>query len=94
MATVKFKKMSRARHSSRKNKQPYHDPDDSYFRKHFPQLVRKHGGKWIVLAKGKLIGIGKRDKIRGLILKAQASYPDSTPFIAPIPTKDELECVL
>lgn len=94
MATVKLKKMSRAWHSSSKNEQPYHDADDYYFRKHFPQLVREHGGKWIVLVKGKLIGIGKRDKLRTLVLKAQASHPDSTPFIAPIPTKDELECVL
>lgn len=79
MATVKQKKT---------------DPDDLYFRKHFPRLVREHGGQWIVLAEGKLIGIGKKDKIPGLILKAQDSYPNSTPFIAPIPTEDELECVL
>ncbi len=94
MAAVKFKKLSRARINSRKNRQPSRDPDDLYFRKHFSQLVRDHGGKWIVLVEGNLIGIRKKDKIRSLVSKAKARYPDSTLFIAPIPTKDELECVL
>ena len=71
-----------------------HDADDLYFRKHFSHLVRKHGGEWIVLSAGKLIGIGKKDEVSGLVCKARVNYPKSTPFIAPIPTKDEIECVL
>jgi len=70
------------------------DADDSYFRKHFAYLVRKHGGEWIVLSAGKLIGIGKKDEVSGLVSKARVNYPKSIPFIAPIPTKDEIECVL
>ena len=94
MANVKQKKTSRTRYGPSRNQGFYPDPDDYYFRRHFARLVREHGGKWIVLAEGKLIGIGKKDKIPGLVLKAQASYPKSAPFMAPIPTKEELECVL
>jgi len=94
MATERQKKTSRARHGFSRNKDFYPDPDNSYFREHFAWLVREHGGKWIVLARGKLIGIGKKDKIPALVQKAQATYPDTTPLIAPIPTKEELECVL
>ena len=94
MATMKQKKTSRNRYGPSRNQGFSPDPDDYYFRKHFARLVREHGGKWIVLAEGKLIGIGKKDKVPKLFLKAQTSYPTSTPFIAPIPTKEELECVL
>ena len=58
------------------------------------EQIRAHGGEWIVLAKGNLIGIGKKDKLNELVLRARSKYPDGIPFIAPIPTKDELECVL
>lgn len=87
MATAKQKKTSR-------NKRLYPDPDDHYFRKHFARLVRQYGGQWIVLAEGKLIGIGTKRDISVLLRKAQTSYPNSIPFIAPIPSKEELECVL
>jgi type I restriction-modification system DNA methylase subunit len=94
MAASRQKSTGRARNATGRNALSYRDQDDHYFRKHFARLVREHGGKWVVLANGKLIGIGKKNKIRGLVLKAQENYPDSTPFIAPIPTQEELECVL
>ena len=52
------------------------------------------GGKWIVLVQGHLVGISHRAKLAGLIAKARAQYPACTPFIAPIPTRDEIECIL
>ncbi|HEY3303822.1 MAG TPA: DUF5678 domain-containing protein [Candidatus Binatia bacterium] len=73
---------------------PYSDPDDRYFKKHFGQLVREHGGKWIVLADGELIGIAEKKQIAKLVEKAQSNHPNAAPFIAPIPTKEDLECVL
>lgn len=94
MKTANSKKTKRTRPRSRNVLRVFHDADDWYFRKHFSHLVRQHGGEWIVLAAGKLIGIGKKDKVRGLVGKARGIYPKSTPFIAPIPTKDEIECVL
>ena len=84
--------MQKARKNGRKR--IYSDPDDRYFRKHFNRLVRENGGQWIVLAEGKLVGIGKKKKLPGLIQKIHLNYPKATPFVAPIPTKEELECVL
>jgi hypothetical protein len=74
--------------------EPYSDPDDRYFKTHFAQLVRDHGGEWIVVAEGKLVGMGRKRNIRSLIRKAKSKHPDAIPLIAPIPTKEELECVL
>jgi hypothetical protein len=92
--TANPNKTKRTRLRPKRNLQVVRDADDSYFRKHFAHLVRKHGGEWIVLSAGKLIGIGKKDAVSGLVSKARVNYPKSTPFIAPIPTKDEIECVL
>jgi hypothetical protein len=84
----------RRKKRSYSDQEPYSDPDDSYFKTHFAKLVRQHGGEWIVLVGGKLVGIGKKKNIRSLVRKARSQHPDATPFIAPIPTKEELECVL
>ena len=70
------------------------DLDHAYFRKNFPRLVREHGGEWVVLARGKLIGTAKRDKLARLVAKARVAYPGIIPFIAPLPTRAEIECVL
>ena len=70
------------------------DLNHSYFTKHFASLVRKHGGKWIILSEGKLIGIGGREDIPALMQKAREASPTTPPFLAPIPTPEELECVL
>ena len=43
------------------------DQNDRYFQKHFARLVGKHGGKWIVLAEGELIGIGEQTEVPALI---------------------------
>ncbi len=71
-----------------------HDANHRYFTIHFASLVRKHGGKWIVLAEGKLIGIGGSADIPALMEKARAAAPSTIPFLAPIPTPEDLECVL
>ena len=70
------------------------DLNDRYFQRHFARLVGEHGGKWVVLVGGELIGVGKRKEVARLIQKARTMYPDSTPFASPIPTREELECVL
>jgi hypothetical protein len=69
------------------------DLNDRYFTTHFSSLVSKHGGKWLVLSEGKPIGIGGRDDIPTLMKKARAT-PPTTPFLAPIPKPEELECAL
>jgi hypothetical protein len=73
---------------------PHVDADDRYFKTHLAQLVRERGGEWIVLAEGNLVGIGKKERVQRLIQKARSKYPHATPFAAPIPTKEDLECVL
>jgi cell cycle sensor histidine kinase DivJ len=57
-------------------------------------LVEKHGGNWIVLVEGKLIGISKPKDVGKLIQQAKAKHPHSLPFASPIPTREELECLL
>lgn len=94
MATGKEKTMAPAQAKAAEQAPLYADADHGYFRKHLSRLVRERGGEWIVLAEGNLIGIGKKGNIPSLILKAQSKYPHATPFIAPIPTKEDLECVL
>ncbi len=70
------------------------DPNDRYFHRHFAGLVEKHGGNWIVLVEGKLIGISKPKDVGKLIQQAKAKHPHSLPFASPIPTREELECLL
>ena len=94
MVRTNPKKTKSAAYGSRPGQRSYRDVDHAYFRKNFSRLVREHGGEWIVLAKGNLIGIGKKNKLNDLILRARSKYPDGIPFIAPIPTKEEIECVL
>lgn len=70
------------------------DLDDTYFQRHFARLVDKHGGKWVVLAEGRLIGIGEGGDVARLIRKARKKFPRSIPFASPIPSREDLECLL
>lgn len=79
---------------TRKRPKASHDLNDRYFRKHFARLVEEHGGKWIILAEGELIGIGGRKDVSKLIQRAKQKYPHSVPFASPIPAPHELECLL
>jgi len=47
-----------------------------------------------VLVEGKLIGISKPKDVGKLILQAKEKHPHSVPFASPIPTREELECLL
>jgi len=72
----------------------YSDPNDECFRRHFAELVEQHGGKWVVIAGGEIIGVGPEERVRAMSQKARKAHPDDTPLLAPIPTVDEIECVL
>jgi hypothetical protein len=52
----KKKKTPRAQIEFNRQKRAYPGPNHDYFRRNFATLVRKHGGKWIVLANGSLSG--------------------------------------
>jgi len=70
------------------------DPNDRYFNTHFARLVKEHGGEWIVLVDGKLIGIGREKDLGKLMAKARRTHPRSMPFAAPIPARQDLQCLL
>ncbi len=72
----------------------YHEPNDTYFTKHLQKLVKAHGGKWVVIAGGRLIGVASEAELKKLTALARKRYPKDIPLIAPIPRKEELECIL
>lgn len=94
MTRGKQRSAERSHPKAARDKARYADPDHRYFSKHLGRLVRERPGEWIVLAEGNLIGIAKKESIRSLIREARSRYPRSIPFIAPIPAKEDLECVL
>ena len=65
--------------------QYYHDPNHDYFSSHFEELVTKHGGKWVVLAKGELIAICEGSEIHHWLDNARSKFPNEIPFASPIP---------
>lgn len=72
----------------------YHEPNDTYFRKHLSKWVKAYGGKWVVIAGGSLIGVAHEEELKKLTALARKRYPKDIPLIAPIPRKEELECIL
>ena len=71
-----------------------HNKNDAYFSAHFEELVNKHGGEWVVIAKGKKVAIGHKYELHEMLKKAREKYPDAIPLAAPIPRKEELQCIL
>jgi hypothetical protein len=84
--SISIKEAERMRH--------YYEPNDAYFRKHLQKLVKTHGGKWVVIAGGSLIGVSDETKLKKLTALARKRYPKDIPLVAPIPRKEELECIL
>ena len=72
----------------------YHDPNHACFTKHLQRLVKAHGGKWVVIAGGSLIGVASEAELKQLTALARKRHPKDIPLIAPIPRKEELECIL
>jgi hypothetical protein len=72
----------------------YENKNDAYFAKHFEELVNDHGGKWIVLVNGEKIAICSKYELSKILEKARKQFPNQTPFAAPIPRKEELQCIL
>jgi len=70
------------------------DPNHACFTKHLQKLVKTHGGKWVVIAGGTLIGVASEAELKGLTAVARKRYPKDVPLISPIPRKEEIECIL
>lgn len=72
----------------------YHEPNDAYFKKHLQAFVKNHGGEWVIIAGGQLIGFTRKENISSLMKKATEMFPDDIPLLSPIPREEELECIL
>jgi len=72
----------------------YSDPNDSYFKEHLTEFVKEHGGEWVIISGGQLIGFARKDNISRLMKKAKKMFPDDIPLLSPIPREEELECIL
>ncbi|MEW6102943.1 MAG: hypothetical protein AB1630_03855 [bacterium] len=72
----------------------YKDLNDEYFTSHFEELVKNHGGEWIVIAKGKKMGIGPKHEVREMFKMAKEKFPGEVCLISPIPKEEEIECIL
>jgi len=72
----------------------YHEPNDAYFTKHLGKLIKAHGGKWAVIAGWRLIGVGHEEDLKNLTTLARKRFPKDIPLVAPIPRKEDLECIL
>lgn len=70
------------------------DPDHEYLAKHFTALIRRYGGKWIVVVKGRKFAIISKGKVGAAVKKARKQYPGEVPLISAIPTREQLQCIL
>ena len=77
-----------------KVKRFFSDPNDECFRKHFAELVEQNDGEWVVIAGGEIVGIGPEEQVSEMSRQARELHPDDTPLLAPIPTADDIECIL
>jgi len=79
-------------HSQRSEKTQYDNPNDAYFGSHFEELVDNYGGKWIVMAEGEVVAICEGHEMPHYA--DQIRKRGITPFAAPIPRPEEIECLL
>jgi len=64
------------------------------FTKHFNRLVARSGGQWVVIVDGRIAQIGPKSRLPRMVKQATARHPDAIPLVAPIPTDQDLQCIL
>ena len=64
------------------------------FTKQFNRLVTQAGGQWVVIAGGQVVRTGPKQTLKRMIKEAKARHPGDTPLVAPIPTDQDLQCIL
>ena len=72
----------------------YRDVNDRYFNKHLGSLVSRHGGQWIVIVDGRKFGLSPKNRVRSLLARAKKRYPRETILVTPIPTSEDIHCIL
>jgi len=60
--------------------------------KHFEELVDRYGGKYIAVAKEKVVATG--DSPTEVEKKAKSLYPDEKVSVLHVPEKEALSCIL
>lgn len=70
------------------------DRDDEYLRKNFSELIKKHGGKWIVIVNGEKFAVVSKVRLADAMREVRKKYPRTPPLVSPIPTTHELQCIL
>lgn len=71
----------------------FRNPNDEYFRRHLGWFVKSHGGEWVVIAGGQLMGFACKGNISKMVKKARKQFPDDTPLLSSIPRKEELDYI-
>lgn len=65
-----------------------------YFRRHFGDLVKKHGGRMVVISGGRLVGSCGPDRSKDLarmVDHVRKARPNEVPFVSPVPSRRELQ---
>ena len=72
----------------------YRNRNDLYLRKNLKKLMAHHGGEWIVISGGQPIGIGPKRSLKRYFKIAREKNPRGTPLVSPIPTREQVHCIL
>ena len=64
------------------------------FTRNFNRLVTRAAGQWVVIAGGQIVQIGPKRTLKRMVERVKAQHPDETPLVAPIPTDQDLQCIL
>lgn len=72
----------------------YRSPNDTYFQKNLSRLIKRHGGKWVVVAKGRAVAVCAKKDLKRFFDLAKKRYPGEIPLVSPIPTREEIHCIL
>ena len=71
----------------------YSNPNDECLGDRLSDFVKSHGGKWVVIAGGKVIGFADKEGLSRVVKRARKRFPGDTPLISPIPREEELEWI-
>ena len=65
---------------------------NTWYAKHFEELVEKYGGKAIAVVDEEIISVEDTEKKANEV--ARNKYPHKVPFVAYVPKVEEVECLL
>jgi len=65
---------------------------DNWLTEHFEELVDHYGGQVVAVVEGEVVAVTETEKQADDL--AREAYPGTIPFVLPIPTEEELICLL